>query len=127
MDLNEISFYEYEIKKSKFIGIAFSLENINQFNEYHKKISNKFKKADHVCFAYTFTDKKNNQIKIKYSDANEPKGTAGLPIYSLISKYNLNNIVVFVIRFFGGIKLGSGLLLRSYSRCALETIKKISF
>lgn len=124
MNFKESSFYEYEIKKSKFIGLAFYINNIDEFNECYKWVSNKFKKADHVCFAYSFIQ--DNQVKVRYSDANEPKGTAGLPIYSLLSRYNLNNIVIFVVRFFGGIKLGSGLLLRTYSKCALETIKKIN-
>ena len=62
-------------------------------------------------------------LKAKKSDDKEPSNTAGLPIYNIIERNNLNNVFICVVRYFGGIKLGAGPLLRSYSHTANEVIK----
>ena len=85
-------------------------------------IKNKFTKANHYCYAYIVGNKQ------KYSDDKEPVGTAGLPILNVLKKKDLNNILCVVIRYFGGIKLGSGGLARAYSKSvtnALDNIKII--
>ncbi|MBD5422952.1 MAG: YigZ family protein [Mycoplasma sp.] len=123
MSIQPLSTFTYEIKKSKFIGIAYHVTNtdevINIFNELKKEHKN----ARHVTYAYKL--KENEIIKIKGFDDKEPKNTASLPILNAIENNNLINIVIFVIRYFGKIKLGIGGLYRSYSKCSIETIKNI--
>lgn len=114
-----VSFYQFEIKKSKFLAYAFNIESETEVEEILKNLKLEHKKSRHICFAYKLGN------KIKYSDAGEPKGTAGLPIYNIIQKNNLNNISLFIVRYYGGIKLGSGGLYRSYTKAASECINLI--
>lgn len=104
------------INKSKFISKSYFVTDINEANYIINNIKNEYKDATHVCFAYII----NNNIK--YSDDGEPNNTAGLPIYNVINKNNLNCVLIVVIRYFGGIKLGAGGLTRAYSNSALEVI-----
>ena len=104
------------INKSKFISKSYFVTNIKEANYIINNIKNEYKDATHVCFAYII----NNNIK--YSDDGEPNNTAGLPIYNVINKNNLNCVLIVVIRYFGGIKLGAGGLTRAYSNSALEVI-----
>ena len=107
---------EIEIKKSRFITCLYELDDESKVEDIIKSIKEDHKKARHVVYVY----KINNTGKI--NDDGEPKGTAGMPIFNVIEKNNLNNIVV---RYFGGIKLGAGGLFRAYSNSASEIIKKI--
>ncbi len=104
------------INKSKFISKSYFVTDINEVNSIINNIKDEYSDATHVCFAYII----NNNIK--YSDDGEPNNTAGLPIYNVISKNNLNCVLVVVIRYFGGIKLGAGGLTRAYSNSAIEVI-----
>ena len=104
-------------KKSKFITYAFSLNKEGDVKDILKDIENQHKKATHICYAYNFFGHS------KYSDDNEPSGTAGSPIFNVIMKNNLTNILIVVVRYFGGIKLGAGGLTRMYSNCASQIIK----
>lgn len=110
---------EIEIKKSKFITYLYRLNDENEINEIINNIKKEHKKARHVVYVY----KINNTGKI--NDDGEPKGTAGMPIFNVIEKNNLNNILIVVVRYFGGIKLGAGALFRAYSNSASEIIKKL--
>lgn len=107
-----------EIKKSKFIGYAFFCENVEQATLKIKQIRLEHKKATHVCFAYVIGTQE------KASDDGEPQGTAGVPILEIIKKQNLKNVLIIVVRYFGGIKLGAGGLVRAYGESALSVIKK---
>ena len=98
-----------EIKKSKFITILYRINNVEEVNTILYKVSSKYSDATHVCYAYIL-----NNIE-KCSDNGEPSGTAGLPILNVLKKKNLTNILAIVIRYFGGIKLGAGGLVRAYS------------
>ena len=109
--------YTLEIKKSKFIAIRYNVNNIKEVEEILNNLKKEHKKARHIPYAYRI----DNQIK--KSDDKEPANTAGTPIYSLIINNDLNNILIVVIRYFGGIKLGAGLLTRSYLNAAKEVIK----
>ena len=111
---------EIEIKKSKFITYLFELDDEEKIEEIIDKIRNEHKKARHVVYVY----KINNTGKI--NDDGEPKGTAGMPIFNVIEKNNLNNILIVVVRYFGGIKLGASGLFRAYSKSASEIIKKLA-
>ena len=110
---------EIEIKKSRFITYLYKLNDENEIDEIINNIKKEHKKARHVVYVY----KINNTGKI--NDDGEPKGTAGMPIFNVIEKNNLNNILIIVVRYFGGIKLGAGGLFRAYSNSASEIIKKL--
>ena len=106
-----------EVKKSKFIGLYYEIDSIEEANKILDDLRKEHKKARHIPFAY----KVNNTAK--KSDDKEPSNTAGLPIYNIIERKNLDNCLVVVIRYFGGIKLGAGGLLRAYSEAANEATK----
>lgn len=112
---------EIVIKKSKFIGYAFDVNSTKQVEEILKKMRIEHKKASHICYAYKILSP---NILVKASDDNEPSGTAGRPILNPIEKQNLNDILVVVVRYFGGIKLGAGGLIRAYSKASCEAIKE---
>lgn len=112
--LNEIA---VEIKKSKFIGYYYEVTSVEEVNTILDNLRKEHKKAKHFPYAY----KINGQIK--KSDDKEPSGTAGMPILNIIDRNNLNYALIVVVRYFGGIKLGAGGLLRAYSNTAKETIK----
>ena len=107
-DVSEI----LEIKKSKFIGYAFFCADVNDANKYLDAVKLEHKKATHVCYAYVVNSNE------KASDDGEPQGTAGIPILEIIKKRKLTNVLVIVVRYFGGIKLGAGGLVRAYGESA---------
>ena len=109
-----------EIKKSKFYGYSFSVTKQEQVLEILAKLKKEHKKATHICYAYKIID---GQEYVKFNDDGEPNGTAGRPILNVIEKKKLSNIVVFVVRYFGGIKLGAGGLVRAYTNCASDLLK----
>lgn len=111
---------EIEIKKSKFIGQKFNVSSIDDVNRILADIKKEHKKATHVCYAYRIVGK---EYLEKAFDDGEPSGTAGKPILNVIQKQDLKNVLVVIVRYFGGIKLGAGGLLRAYSKTASETLK----
>lgn len=114
---------EIIIKKSRFIGYLFKATSQEEANEVLKNIRKKHYDATHNCYAYIISDK--DQTLIKSSDDGEPGGTAGVVIYEVLKKNNLTNIICIVTRYFGGIKLGAGGLVRAYSQTAGEAVKQI--
>lgn len=110
------------INKSKFIGQAFRVNSINEINEIMTKIKKKYYDATHHCYAY----KLGEQIQ-KMSDDGEPAKTAGAPILDVLNKKDVTNILLVVTRYFGGILLGAGGLVRAYSSSASETLKNATF
>lgn len=109
---------EIEINKSKFITYIYKVKTLKEINEYLEKLKKDYKDATHICYAYKIDN------TIKFNDDNEPVGTAGIPILEVLNKNNLNYVACFVIRYFGGIKLGSGGLIRAYSNSTSECLKK---
>jgi len=107
---------EIIIKKSKFITFTYNISNKDEINELLKKLRNEYSDATHICYAYIID---NNE---KYEDDGEPSGTAGMPILNVLQKENLKNVLCVVIRYFGGIKLGAGGLVRAYSKACKEAI-----
>jgi len=105
-----------EVEKSKFISIVKNVKNPAEVDSFLKNLKKEHQKARHICYAYKIGN------TIKFSDDGEPSGTAGKPILNLIEVSNLNNIVIFVIRYFGGTLLGSGRLLRTYAASAKKVI-----
>lgn len=110
--------YEFVINKSRFIGIIMPLSSVDEVKDLLKKVSQDYPKATHYCYAYV-KDGVN-----KSNDDGEPSGTAGRPILEVILKRKLNNVLLVVVRYFGGIKLGAGGLLRAYVEGASGVINK---
>ncbi len=105
---------EFTEKKSVFIGHAKPVKSDAEAMEFVAKIKEKYKDARHNCYAYYL----NSGVLARYSDDNEPQGTAGIPILEVIKKSGVNDCVVAVTRYFGGILLGAGGLVRAYSTAA---------
>lgn len=105
------------IKKSKFITKLIKINNIDEINKYLDDIKKEFKDSTHICYAYIVNGQE------KCIDDGEPSGTAGLPILNILKKNKLTNILAIVIRYFGGIKLGAGGLVRAYSNSVNDTLK----
>lgn len=108
---------EIIIKNSKFICIIHKIYNIDDIDLYLKTVKDLYKDATHYCYAYIINDIK------KFNDDGEPNGTAGSPIIQVLEKNNLNYVICIVIRYFGGIKLGAGGLIRAYSKSVVECLK----
>ncbi|XP_074380456.1 uncharacterized protein LOC141721429 isoform X2 [Apium graveolens] len=104
-----------EIKKSKFIAIAAPLFDESSAQSFLSRV--KESRATHNCWAYKVGD------QYRSNDDGEPSGTAGKPIYSAIESSGLDRVMVVVIRYFGGIKLGTGGLVRAYGGVASECLK----
>ncbi len=100
-------------KKSKFIANIFYVENVKEAEKILKDIKKKYYDAKHNCFSYRILE--NENILEKASDDGEPSGTAGMPILDIIKGNDLYNILVVVTRYFGGILLGTGGLVKAYS------------
>ncbi|WP_416197798.1 MAG: putative protein, YigZ family [Sporanaerobacter sp.] len=106
---------EIIINKSRFIGYAKPIENEGEALAFIEEIKTLHKDATHNVYAYVVGDDNNIQ---RYSDDGEPSGTAGIPVLEVIKKEDLRNVVVVVTRYFGGIKLGTGGLIRAYTKGA---------
>ncbi len=113
------NFTEFRIKEkgSLFIAMSFPINNESEAEEELSKIKKKYYDATHNCFAYKLTDG-----TIKYSDDGEPSGTAGIRILNAINHFDLNNILIIVTRYFGGTKLGVGLLGKTYYDAAYQCL-----
>lgn len=109
-------------KKSKFISDLYYIESEKDAEEKIIEIKKTYHDARHHCFAYRVLEKGN--IIERASDDGEPSGTAGAPILQLLSKQELVNVLVVVTRYFGGILLGTGGLVRAYTQSANESIEK---
>ena len=108
---------EIIIKNSRFITILIKINDKDKVNSFLQEIKIKYPKATHYCYGYIISDYK------KSSDDGEPSGTAGMPILNVLEKENITNILAIVVRYFGGIKLGAGGLVRAYSKGVRELIK----
>ena len=111
--------YTLKEKKSVFIGMAFPVSIPEDAEEIIKNVKNKFYDASHHCFAFKFSD----GIK-KNSDAGEPNGTAGVRILYAIDHFELTNMLIMVVRYFGGVKLGTGPLGKAYYTTAQRAIEE---
>ena len=109
-------------KKSRFIANLFYVETPQEAENKIKQIKKKYYDAKHNCFAYITLNE--NEIQKKCSDDGEPSGTAGAPMLEILEKQSIYNVVVIVTRYFGGILLGTGGLVRAYSDSLKEAIKK---
>ena len=110
---------EYIINKSRFIGRAFKVTSEEEVNEHLARIRKQHYDATHNCYAYSLGV--NGEIA-RFSDDGEPGGTAGMPMMEALRHKGVTDLLVIVTRYFGGILLGAGGLVRAYSRGAVEAI-----
>lgn len=113
---------EIEIKKSRFICTLKRVATETEAKEFIQSIKKKHHKATHNCSAFVIGEK--SEIK-RSSDDGEPSGTAGIPMLEVLVKKDLMNVAAVVTRYFGGIKLGSGGLIRAYSHAVSHAIDEI--
>ena len=109
----------YKEKMSKFISFAEPVQSADEAKAVIKKYQNQYHDARHVCWAYMIGTDRSEYLS---SDNGEPSGTAGKPILGQINSFGLTNIVIVVVRYFGGIKLGTSGLIVAYREAAAEAI-----
>jgi uncharacterized YigZ family protein len=105
----------YKEKNSKFFGYAFPVSNEEEIKEHLDRLRKEHFSARHWCYAYQIgTDK----IQYRANDDGEPNNSAGMPIYGQIQSFEVTNVLVVVVRYFGGVKLGVGGLISAYKTAA---------
>lgn len=110
----------YKEKASKFIGVVKPCDSAQQAKEFLKELRNNNPGCVHVCYAYCLGSAKTD---FKYSDDGEPSNSAGAPIYGQIRAFNLTNVLIAVVRYYGGTKLGVGGLIKAYKMAAKLAIE----
>ena len=110
---------EYKEKGSKFIAYAFEVHSLEEFKSGLEKIKKEHFKARHHCYAYAIGP---GHELYRYNDDGEPSGTAGIPIYNQIKSFDLTNVAVIVVRYFGGTKLGVSGLITAYKTAAKQAL-----
>lgn len=114
--------HEVIIQKSRFIGHVKRVQTEKEAQDFIQEIKKQHYNATHNCSAYVIGDQDQFQ---KANDDGEPSGTAGIPMLEVLKKLSLKNTVIVITRYFGGIKLGAGGLIRAYSSVTSETIKQV--
>lgn len=115
-----ISFKE---KRSEFVGIIQPIESQGAFSEILKAAKKEYHDASHICWAYRIREPQG--LQELYSDAGEPAGSAGLPMLNALRSRQLENVLVFVIRYFGGTKLGKRGLMEAYGGAADQAAEAV--
>lgn len=121
--IKEKSISELEIQKSKFITVLYPIHNIEEVKEALLEAKKEFPNATHYCYAYILDQNE------RCSDDGEPSKTAGMPMLNVLKMQDYQHILAIVVRYFGGIKLGAGGLVRAYTKAvttALENIIPVS-
>lgn len=109
----------YTEKRSKFIAIALPVQSVAAVKEYLETYQKKYYDARHVCYAYMLGPERKD---FRANDNGEPSGTAGKPILGQINSHGLTDVLVVVVRYFGGIKLGTSGLIVAYRMAAAEAL-----
>ncbi len=115
---NKVVVAETVIEKSRFIASATHVDSVEKAIEFVNEKRKQYFDATHNCYAYIVDD------KAKFSDDGEPQGTAGMPIFECLKNSGLDRVCVVVTRYFGGIKLGAGGLVRAYNGSCAEVLKR---
>lgn len=113
---------EIVVKKSRFIAISETIDDRGQVKDVIALLKEKYRDATHVCYAY-IADESGDDFG--YDDDGEPSGTAGKPIYSALNSVGARKSLIVVVRYFGGVKLGAGGLVRAYRQSASELIADV--
>ena len=109
----------YSVSRSKFLAFAIPVRSLDEVKEYLKFYEKKYFDARHVCYAYMLGAERTN---FRANDNGEPSGTAGRPILGQINSFDLTDILLVVVRYFGGIKLGTSGLIVAYKAAAQEAL-----
>lgn len=120
LSISENCHNEIIINKSKFITYLIKVNDEESAKLELDKLKNMYRDATHHCYAYIIGNVK------RFNDDGEPSGTAGIPILSVLESNNLNNILCVVIRYFGGVKLGAGGLVRAYLKSVTTCLNEAS-
>ena len=118
LSIKKNDMYEEVIKYSRFISLIYRVYSKDDVEYYLDKVKEEYPGATHYCYAYVIDN------IIKSSDDGEPSKTAGIPILNQITNNELNYVLIVVVRYFGGVKLGAGPLTRAYAKIARDVIKK---
>ncbi|WP_324069892.1 MAG: YigZ family protein [Flavobacterium sp.] len=110
----------YKEKNSKFFGYAFPVSNEEEIKEHLDRLRKEHFSARHWCYAYQIGTEK---IQYRANDDGEPNNSAGMPIYGQIQSFEVTNVMVVVVRYFGGVKLGVGGLISAYKTAAQMTLE----
>lgn len=117
LTLDETAVSTLEEQRSKFVSVLIHVEAEEDVRHQLNRIKKEYPKATHYCYGYRLLDGSSRS-----SDAGEPSGTAGMPIYMTLERHNLKNVLLVVIRYFGGTLLGAGGLTRTYRKSAEQVI-----
>jgi len=109
----------YTEKRSKFLAFALPVRTVDEVKDIVKDYQKKYYDARHVCYAYMLGPERTD---FRSNDNGEPSGTAGKPILGQINSYGLTDILIIVVRYFGGIKLGTSGLIQAYKQAAIEAL-----
>ncbi len=113
---------EIVIKKSRFICDLFQVSTKEEADEYLTQVKKEHYKANHHCSAYIL---RTTPLSKKSSDDGEPSGTAGNPMLNVLENHELTNVLAVTTRYFGGVKLGAGGLIRAYTQSVTEALKEV--
>ena len=113
--------YELVIKNSRFITLLYKIDAIDDVDQILSTVKEEYPGATHYCYAYIIDNYKRG------NDDGEPSGTAGIPILKVLESNELTNILIVVVRYFGGIKLGANGLIRAYTKCVSNALKEREF
>ncbi len=113
----------YKEKGSKFLSFAFPVKNVDEINQILAQYRKQYYDARHICYAYMLGNTKNEW---RANDDGEPSGTAGRPILGQINSFELTNVLVIVVRYFGGILLGTGGLITAYKEASRDALEQAS-
>jgi uncharacterized YigZ family protein len=118
--LQDISQGLYKEKGSKFIAIAIPVDSSDDVKLQLEQLRKRYHDARHHCYAYRLGEE---PYEVRYNDDGEPSGTAGKPIFGQIQSFELTNVLIVVIRYFGGVKLGIGGLIQAYRSAAKDALE----
>ncbi|WP_201512812.1 YigZ family protein [Psychrobacter alimentarius] len=114
-----------EIKKSEFIAYAYPVTSREQAMFHVEQLREQYPDARHFCSAYIIGDP-DNTTSAGFDDDGEPSGTAGRPILNVLQHKSIGNVIIIVVRYFGGIKLGAGGLTRAYAGSAQAAVDEMT-
>ena len=113
---------EYSEKRSKFYAFSFHVENVEQIKSIVADVQKKYYDARHVCYAYMLGPER---LEWRVNDNGEPSGTAGKPILGQINSRGLTDVLVAVVRYFGGVKLGTSGLIEAYRQATVQVLHQL--
>ena len=119
LTIKDIFENEIIVNKSRFISFLYPCSSKEEVTKILNDLHQKYADATHICYAYRFKV----PFAEKAVDDGEPSGTAGRPILNVLQKKDLFDHAIFIVRYFGGVKLGAGGLVRAYSKVASELVK----